>query len=93
MKLKKFWSIEQVRAGGAPPKSATALFWLDVVFVEQLTACNILPKSPEGVNLFGIGRPLNPPLQLHSVNTSIESCTTYLLQQEESQSQSEKIAV
>ena len=29
--------------------------------------------------------------QSHSVNTSIESCTTYLLPQEESQSQSEKI--
>ena len=37
-----------------PPKSATALFWLDVVFVEQLIARNILPKSPEGVYLFEI---------------------------------------
>ena len=30
---------------------------------------------------------------VHSVNTSIESCTTHLLRQEESQSQSEKNAV
>ena len=30
--------------------------------------------------------------QSHSVNTSIESCTTHLLRQEESQSQSDKNA-